>query len=203
MAFFSRSSSRAFSLIELLVAFSIMIVIVIATMMFAGDVFDYASTFREVLEVQQEIQLTLRTLVPEIRSMVPSGNGAYSISAAASSSFLFYTDYDGDGVSERVRYFLTSSTLQKGVIDPTGSPLVYNPASEIVTDMVHNMVVSSSSIFSYYDTSYTGTELPLSFPVAVASIRMVKVTISARDPGQNTPVTFSVKLTPRNLRTNL
>lgn len=199
---FSREVT-GFTLIELLVAFVVMGIIFFVTTMFAADISEYTALFREALEVQQEVQLTLREVIPEVRAMSPSGNGAYAIRAAASSSFSFYTDTDNNGIVEAVRYFLLGTTLRKGIITPTGSPLVYNPATEVTYDVVHNMVVSTSSVFLYYDGAYTGTEAPLPFPVNIASIRMVKITLSAREPGQNAPITISIRLTPRNLRTNL
>jgi len=66
--------------------------------------------------------------------------------------------------------------------------------------VVHNVVVGTSTIFSYYDENFTGGEPPLTFPVTISEIRMIEVSISAQDTGQISPASFSIRTTPRNLR---
>ena len=45
---------------------------------------------------------------------------------------------DDDGLKEKIRYYLTGTTLKKGVIKPTGSPPVYLSANEsCLAHLVH------------------------------------------------------------------
>jgi hypothetical protein len=110
---------------------------------------------------------------------------------------------DSDGTNERVRYFFTSSTLAKGVIEPTGNPLVYASSSETVRTLVSN-VLAASSTFRFFDDTYIGTGTGLASPVGVSIIRVVQVDVYA-DISPSTapqPTYFTNMVTIRNLRSN-
>ena len=68
----------------------------------------------------------MKTMVSEIRTASTANTGAYTIGLATDSALTFYSDTDNDGLKEKVRYFITGTTLQKGLTKPTGSPLSYN-----------------------------------------------------------------------------
>src|SRR3989344_1177612 len=195
-----RNNESGLTLLELIIGFTILIGILVAIGLFASDIFSSSNLFTKSFEAQQEIQGTIQEMNPQIRSMGPSNIGSYPIAAAASSSLIFYSDIDNDGLFEQIRYFLSSNTFKKGVIKPTGQPLTYNPANEIIVDVVHNMMATTTGIFSYYDSNYTGSQPPMVFPVDISTIKTIGITISARDPSQNLPIIYSTQLTPRNLR---
>ena len=93
--------------------------------------------------------------------------------------------------------------FKKGVIKPTGSPLTYDPTQESVYELVH-YVTNFSSIFKYYDESFTGTQVPLSFPIDVSAIRTMKASLTVdRNPNVLPgPFDFSVTASPRNIDDN-
>ena len=169
---------------------------------FIKTTLDYQLLFTQQLTAQQEVAATFATLVPESRSMVPSVSGGYAIAQAATSSLTFFVDVDSDGIVEQVRYFLSGTTLYKGIIRPTGNPFVYAGGNEIVTEVVHN-VVGGAPIFSYFDERYTGSEAPLTYPITLANIRLIRVDLTVRDPNKTAPFSSSIEIVPRNLRTNL
>jgi len=197
-------SSRGFTLIEVIISVGLLSGIILMIGLFGQDISNFSLSFSESLLIQQELNLTLQSMAPELRSMAASSLGSYPIAAAGTSSFTFYSDIDKDGLFDRVRYFLQGSTLQKGVLKPTGSPLTYNPINEIVKDVLHNVVVSTSTdIFTYFDASFTGTEPKMAYPINIPLVRAIEVRLTA-DQAQNTPapVTLSIFETPRNLRSN-
>ena len=141
-------------------------------------------------------------MISEIRTASVSSNGAYPIDQATVSSFTFFSDINNDNLREKIRYFLSGSTLQKGVIQPTGNPLVYNPANEKISILASGV---TSLAFGYYDKNYDGTTAALSFPINVPVVRLVKITVTIdqdpnRPPG---PMTFTTQVSIRNLKDNL
>jgi hypothetical protein len=144
-------------------------------------------------------------MVTELRAARTSVAGAYAIDTAGTSTVVFYSDVNGDGNTEKVRYFLSSTTLKRGVITPSGSPLSYT-GSESISELVHGVRnTSSQPIFEYFDSSYTGTSSAMTQPVSIANIRLVKVNIIidmnvSRSPVQQT-VTTQAEI--RNLKDNL
>ena len=145
-------------------------------------------------------------MVTELRKTTHSSTGTYPIELASSTGITFFTDVNNNGSVDKVRYFLNGTTIQKGVITPTGNPLTYNPTNEVVTTLINSVIASSTlPIFQYYPSSYTGTTSPLTFPVDISAIRFVKITIIIdKDPNRSPiPIIVSSSVSLRNLKDNL
>jgi len=196
-------NESAFTLIEILVTMGIAIMIMLFIGYFIRNVINFETFLTGKIGIQQELLQTQQTMISEIRSMKISAAGGYPIAEATSSSFTFFSDIDGDNVVEQIRYFTSSTILKKSIIKPVGNPLVYNPANQIITDMIHNLAVSTSSIFSYYDANYSGSEPAMAYPINILLIREIGIQITATDENAGSSQQFSIKISPRNLRTNL
>ena len=125
---------------------------------------------------------------------------------AGTTTFAFYSDINQNGTPDHVRYFYVSSSIYKGVIAPTGTPATYPTSSEVVADLIDGVVkpASSTAIFTYYDSSYTGTQAALMQPVTVSSIRLVGIgfTVNTNASRTSAPQTFSTLVDIRNLKSN-
>ena len=185
---------------EVLIAMGILSGVVLAVGIFGFDVYDFGIFLGENLTSQQELQITLRVMISEIRATAQSASGAYLIESASQNSIVFYSDTDGDGLTEKIRYFLDGNILKKGVIKPSGSPPSYS-GSEKITEEVHNIYSAAGNIFAYHDSNYTGIQAALTFPVNIPSIRLVKVNLTV-DPNPadiSSRVNFSTSVNIRNL----
>ena len=172
---------------------------------FARDIFYYNSVFEGGLTSYDEARKILQPIASQIRSASPSSLGGYSIEQATSTEFIFFTDIDNNGSKERIRYFLSGDTLKSGIIIPTGSPLQYVVANEKITDIVHGITNGSTSIFDYYNSNYNGSTAPLTQPVSIMDIRLVKITLVI-DADPNRPpasITVTTQVNIRNLKDNL
>jgi len=203
---FIKKISGGFTIVETLFGISIFILIVLALTLFSKNIWSYNSFISAGLTDADVAKQTLKTMSAEIRTASPSDTGTYTINLANSSSFTFYSDIDDDGLKEKVRYFISGASspflLKKGVVKPTGSPLGYTGVEVLSTIASY---VTSNSVFQYYDKNYTGTEAPLSSPINISSIRLVKITVTIdkdvnRPPA---PMTFSTQISMRNLKDNL
>jgi type II secretory pathway pseudopilin PulG len=198
-----QKNKKGSTLLEILFGISIFILIVVALTLFSRNFWVYTSFISAGLDDADAGRQVIKTMVAEIRKASTANTGAYVINLATASAFTFYSDIDNDTLKEKVRYFLSGNLLQKGVTKPTGSPLTYDVLNEKITTLVSN--VTNSSIFDYYDTNYDGSTAPLSSPVAISSIRLIKITITKeKDPNRSpVPVTFSTQVSIRNLKDNL
>lgn len=195
-------TSGGFTLIEIVVAMAITSGLAFFFVTLARDTTDATLRFNSQLMTQQQIEQTMQLIVPEIRSISQGIDGAYPIAQATTSTFQFYSDVDRNGSFDRVRYFLSGTTLKKGVIKPAGNPPVYATSSEAITDVVLN-VVGGTTIFSYYDSSATSSASnALPSPVDVLRIKTVKMTIVANQGTATKPslVGAETSATIRNLR---
>ena len=196
---------QGFSLVEILIVSAIAMSIVIVVSNLSGNISLLNGLVSQELQSKSDTSQTLQIVTTDIRSASPSANGAYAIHAAATGSFTFYTDQNGDGRADRVRYFLSSSSIYRGAISPTGTPATYPTSTEVLTDMIDNVTVpTSTTLFKYYDASYTGTQPAMTSTVDVTNIRLVGMSFySDAQPKQSPgPQYFSVMVDIRNLRSN-
>ncbi|MDD5589991.1 MAG: prepilin-type N-terminal cleavage/methylation domain-containing protein [Candidatus Portnoybacteria bacterium] len=194
---------EGFTLIEVLIAISIMALIGASIWAFQRDVISLNAILPQALSVQQESHRAFKKMNAEIRSLSLSATGAYPIVEASSTSFSFYGDIDNDNLKEQVRYFLEEGILKKGVIKPSGNPPVYASEDEQLTEVVHDVV--SDSIFAYYDSSYDGTSEALAPPPDILAVRLVKIILMIdRDPDNPpAPQSMTTQVSMRNLKSNL
>ena len=198
-----KHNNKGITLVELLVAMGIFVFL-------AGGIVSLYLTSRkyndivwEQLKTQNEGRKVMQDFTNELRIASQSSVGAYPVAGASSTEIIFYTNLDSDTLMERVRYFFSGRILKKGVIKPTGNPLTYNSASEVITEVAHDTVVSTSK-FLFYDSSFTGSENPLSSPISVTNIRMVGIQLTLEEDPNASPVPFFIesKVMLRNLKDN-
>ena len=191
---------------ELLISITIMTLIIYVSSTFQKDIFSMNYTLQSSLNAQLDARHLVKVMVAELRKTTQSSTGTYPIELASSTGITFYSDVENNGTIDKVRYFLNGSTISKGVTTPTGNPLTYNPANEVLTTLISSVVASSTNqIFAYYPSTYTGTTSPLSFPVDISSIRLVKITIIIdQDPNRSpTQIIVISSVNLRNLKDNL
>jgi len=195
---------RGFSLMEILIVMGVLVFISVVVANFQTNVINFNISTQNSLTAQTDGRRVVKTIVAELRNVSPSALGSYPIEAAGTSTLIFYSDADKDGQRERIRYFLNNRTLQKGVIKPSGNPVGYTGA-ETVTTLVSDLANNPGPIFEYYDTSYSGTSLPLTQPVNILNVRLVKITVYIDKDPNRSPATiiFTSQVTLRNLKDNL
>lgn len=97
---------QGFTLIETLVVIAIFSLMMTAI---AGSIIilyrTYGYTWEQSIAID-EARRGIETLVKEIRTARIADDGSYPIEKAGDKEFIFYSDIDGDGKVERVRYFL-------------------------------------------------------------------------------------------------
>ena len=201
------SSKRSgFSTLEILLVSAMFLGLVFILASFRDNVDDLNNLVGQKLQSRQDLDRFTDQMITEIRSAAPSSQGAYPILAASTSSFTFYSDVDSDNVFERIRYLVSSTTLQRGILEPSGNPLIYDLDDEVITTGIENVVNGTSTpIFTYYGDGYTGTQDPLSATsTEIAAIRSVLITIYADINPENAPKPAFIRqfITIRNLLTN-
>ena len=200
-----RSNSSGFTLIELLVSLGIFILLVVPIVTIFLTASNTKNIVFEQLNVQNQSRKVVQDFVNEIRGANYSSIGAYPLEQASSSQIVFYTNLYHNSYLERVRYFLVTTTLYKGVIVPTGTPILSYPTStEVITDVLDSIASSSSTLFTYYDQNFTGVESSLAQPVNTSLVRIVKIfmTIDKNPLASPNSFTIQAKTEFRNLKSN-
>lgn len=197
---------RGITLPELLISIAILSVITYTMSIFQRDIFSLNFSAQNNLAAQLDARHLLKQMVAELREASASSLGAYPIALASTSALTFYSDVDSDGIKERIRYYLSGTTLKRAQLTPTGSPLVYVDANEKITSVVANIANNATtSIFTYYPSTFAGTTTELTQPVTIANIRMVgiKVVIEKDANKSPNPIVVNTSVVLRNLKDNL
>ncbi len=200
-----KNEKFGFSLVEIVVVVAILGLIGLALATFQVDIWRQNSFLSNSIQAEQDARMALKRLVAELRQAAPSDTGAFAIALADKDKLTFYSDIDGDGNHERLRYFLATSTLKRGVLKPTGSPLGYVDANEQLGNAVVNLVNANNLIFNYYDKNYAGTSTPLVLPINLPNVRLVKILLSIEADPNRAPITttYENQVSIRSLKDNL
>src|SRR3989344_4905237 len=161
---------KGFTLIEVLIAIGILSGLALIVGFFGLDIFEFQIFLGDTFTIQNEINITLASMGIDVRGMGPSDNGSYPIESASSSSLVFYSDIDGDGNFERVRYFVSNNTLNRAIIEPTGNPAIYPLGNEGAKEEVHGVVlppVASEPLLIFYDKDYDGSQAAMPEPIDI------------------------------------
>ncbi len=199
------STKKGFTVVELIIVLSIMMLLVVVVSTFQKDIFSLNTNVQSNLNAQLDARHLVKVIVTELRKTSQSPLGSYPIELASTTGVTFYTDVGNNGTIDKVRYFLSGSTIRRGVITPSGNPLTYNSGSEVLTTIMDSVVSSSTlPIFQYYSSAYDGTNGALATPVDIASIRLVKINIIIdKDPNREpAPLVVTSNVTLRNLKDN-
>ena len=198
-----KTNTKGFSLLEIIFSLAIFAGIALVMLSLKNGVAVMENLASQELQSEQDIGQAFQIIITDIRSAGPSSVGSYAVDAASTSSFSFYSDVDRDGMFELVRYFLATSTLQRGITKPSGNPLVYSTSSEMITTSIANIIISTSTpIFSYYNSGYTGSQAPLAAPVNITEIRAAKISVYVDVKPTTAPkaLFFTQTVTIRNLK---
>jgi len=70
---------------------------------------------------------------------------------------------------------------------------------------VHGVVNGSTPVFTYYNSSYNGNTPPLTLPVSILDVRLIKISIITDDDPSKppSPINVTTQVSFRNLKDNL
>ncbi len=192
-----------FTLIEVLFVIAIVVFSGLVVSNFQKEIFQSGSRVQKSLISEEGGRKIIRNIVSEIRTMNFSAVGGYPIESASSNSLVFYSDVNGDGNMDRIRYFVDGAVLKRGVTFPSGSPLTYSGQPENISSVISGLL--SGSVFFYGDTNFLGESDYLIEPINIPLIRLIgiKVKINLDSSGKTIPFEMSSKVSIRNLKDNL
>lgn len=171
------TNEKGFTLVEILAAF---VLIVVLGLGIAGLqsilTHNQLLVWRSYLSVD-EANSSLQILVRELRTARAGDNGAYPLELAGDQEVIFYADIDFDGETEKVKYYLASSALYKGVTEPVGYPVTYPSEEEKVRLLTENVRNGEEPIFYYYNGNWPGdTENnPLLPSVRLSDTKLIRI----------------------------
>jgi prepilin-type N-terminal cleavage/methylation domain-containing protein len=202
-------TSTGFTLIETLVTIAVFGLVMVASADLLRIIFTNSTTNPNALNAIDQAQAAATNFANQIRDAAYGNDGSYPLNEASTTEIIFFSPY-GTGSSatvDRIRYYLSGTTLYEGVTAPSGSPSSYNLASERISPIITGgSGIGTSTIFYYYGGTYAGTSTPLSQPVNVNQVTYIRLNIAVQLKevrGQSATSSISTGAAIRNLKTNL
>ncbi len=193
-----------FTLIEMLVTIAVYGLVIIA----AADLLRLllVNTGQQALSINalDAARKTESDFTDALRDASYGVDGSYPVIQASSSQIIFFSPFGYGSSVVRIRYFVSGTTLYRGITQPSGS--AYNLATEAVTPVLQNLSATTTQVFQYYSGTYAGTSSPLAQPVNLNSVTYVQMSLLVPlDEVRNSTSTFLVTTgaSIRNLKTNL
>jgi prepilin-type N-terminal cleavage/methylation domain-containing protein len=203
----NKQKQFGFTLIEMLAAIFIFSLIGSGIVVLIGNFFTKARQQNLILSDFDQARKLSLTFTSELRNANYGNDGSYPLNQAGDTQVIFYSATGGNtAIVNRIRYYLTGTTLYKGVITPTGSPLTYNVANEVVTTVQSNLANGATPVFYYYDGNYGGTGSALAQPINLNAVKFVKINLMILNQAgiKNTSTSnITAGGAIRNIKTNL
>ncbi len=140
------------TLIEMLVSITVFVFAIIAIVS-SVQFFYRTNTYAiEQASAVSSAQRSIEEMVKSLREAAYSSNGGYPIVSLGANEITFYADIDSDIYIERIRYFVSGTSLFRDVTDPAGDPLTYGAVqtTSLVSETVRN-IEQGVTTFTYYD----------------------------------------------------
>ncbi len=154
-----------------------------------------------------EVTRAMREMVDDLREARDADNGAYLLEVAEDNRVIFYSDIDGDGETERVRYELVGSDLTRGVVEPSGVPVGYDVGSEVEKIVAEGVgLVPGAPMLTYYNQDWPTDTVnnPLTTGQRVLNARYIEINMKVDVDSDilNTSYALSDGVFLRNAKTN-
>lgn len=122
---------------------------------------------------------TVNMIVKDVRRARQADNGDYPIESGGNDDLQVYIDIDGDGMTERVHYYLSNGSIYRGVTKPNATLPVTYPAGDQTTSLLAQYISNTPAdpVFYYYNEDYPSDIIsnPLTAPISVQDVRLIKV----------------------------
>jgi Tfp pilus assembly protein PilV len=201
-------SQSGFTFIEILIAIFGFGMIVVGLLSLFSGIFTFSRQQSTLLSDADYGRKLAFQIAAELRNGISGANGGYILDTAQNQQIVFYSpNADVDSSIERIRYYVQSGKLYKGVTEYNGT--TYNTSTEQSVVVQNDLANSSSTpVFYYYDGNYTGSSSQTSLvqPVNVTSVKFVKINLQVYNKGgvKNTNTfTITASAAIRSLKTNL
>lgn len=174
---------KGMSFVEMIIAIGIFSLIMVGITMFFVKSWNNYNYVMDINSGSISATQGISKIINNIRRARSADNGAYPIKSVSDFDLVIFSDYDKDGITEKMHYYLSNGNLMLGISDPSGVPPVYPSGDTAVNTIVLNVANDASHpIFYYYDNT---NGVINNSTTNLASIRMIKVNLIVQGNSAN------------------
>lgn len=166
-------------LVEMLVAILIVSVCMIGITLLFMRTWQINAYTLEMGQSSMAVSQSLTKIVNYIRGARQGDDGSYPVVSADKNDLVLYSDYDKDGIAERLHFYKSGEDILMGVTKPSETMPKTYPSGDQSTLTIASYIVNDSDtpIFYYYDKNYAGGVQGgyLDTPASPADIRLMRI----------------------------
>jgi prepilin-type N-terminal cleavage/methylation domain-containing protein len=174
-----RKNARGMTLVEMMVAMAIFTIGIAGFTMLFVRAWKTNSFTMEMGQASMIVSQGVNKMGNYIRGARQGDDGAYPVKSASDNDLVIYSDYDKDGITERLHFYKSAQNVLMGIRDPSGTmPKTYASGDQSIVTIARYIVNDASMpIFQYYNKNYPGDTVnnPMATPIAVSDARLVKI----------------------------
>ena len=203
----NNAMKKGFTLIETLTVIGIISFVIVGLVYFMMySLQSYSFSFAQ-FDATGRAKTAMTRLIRDVREARTGENGGWPIIEATDNSITFYSDITNDGKADRVRYFLDGTDFKRGVVEPSGSPVSYPPASEKISFIASGVNNGTSPVFTFYNGNWPADQINNPLPPAnrIIGTRYIKVYLKIKSSASSQTGAFDLTtgVNIRSLKDNL
>jgi prepilin-type N-terminal cleavage/methylation domain-containing protein len=175
----NKSRLRGMTLVEMMVAIAILTIGMGGFTLLFSKAWTINSFTLEMGQASMIVSQGINKMGGYIRGARQGDDGAYPIKSVSDNDLVIYSDYDKDGITERLHFYKSGQTILMGIRDPSGTMPKTYASGDQQTILIANYIVNDASapIFRYYNKNYPGdtSNNPLVVPISVSDVRLMKI----------------------------
>ncbi len=199
-----KNSSTGMTVLEIVIVAGISLILMTALVRFIVAGYPLSKSAYLQSNANEQARLRLKRIAKEIREIRISDTGAYPIVEMTSTRLIFYANVDDDMQTERVRYELLGTNLERGIIEPSGDPYEYDENTEEVAVVASSVRNAEVPVFVYFTGDYPQDTVALA-PMDVTEAKYIEFTllIDADERVSPEPIEMVSQVQLRNMKVNL
>lgn len=170
---------KGMSLIEMLLAILIFTMGMLGVTKLFSNVWKNNAYTIEMGKSSMAASQGVNKMVTYIRGTRQGDDGAYPILLANNQELTVFSDYDKDGITERLHFYKNGQNIVMGFRKPTGGvPNRYLDGDQADIIIASNVVNDSNTpVFYYFNNNYPGDTQnnPMPTPSLVSNVRLIKI----------------------------
>lgn len=174
-----KKNQKGMTILEMLIAITIFVIGIEGFSILLINTWRSNSYTFEMGQSAMAVSQGVNKIVNYIRGARQGDNGAYPIVSAEENSLRIYSDYDKDGITERLHIYKSDQNILMGITNPgTSMPVTY-PSGDQETVTIASSIVNETDdpVFSYYDKNYPidTDNNPMSYPINIGNVRLIRI----------------------------
>jgi type II secretory pathway pseudopilin PulG len=204
------NKKKGISLVDTLIAITIFSFLMISVGIMVVHFMRTQTDTLQQIRSASEARIAIKRLSRSLTNMSNGADGSFPVVSANDDELVYYSDLDGDLVTERIRYYVADQIIREEILFFDSTSQTYTQTGKQDKYIIGSVInTAAEPLFLYYQKGYDGLNTPetyqLTEPINIAQINSVEINLMVNVDPANNPDTFNIKehINLRNLHKSI